>query len=769
MAGRSIPYSRLLADVFILRDAIRNSREDHDLKAGGVEIVYFVDPALLELYVEPAGWAPRLAAFPSLGLTSGPVQDDGTVSDETALRATALLTGEYIFSRVLVDAYGDLYVSPDHTTDLVGYIGKVEGRYREAVEALESGIEQSPEIWTALTQRLRSSQALKRAGLQTPAFLDLWRQALVGELGEIAAESLLVAKRLNDLIAQDVLANAAIREDFTDDIIAPSRKRITEWAADIRQAKQHNSRPNTPEAIQADAVTLEQLWLLNRAADRKRYVLITDDAGLHAAYIQMMSRRSEERPFYALRRPIQYTPILNLNDMGGAFQTGEVFQRIEEGIEDIAQAFSSTDDLNGTNVLAYLERNAPTTSDAATLDRNLVRMAQDVRNDWNTLVDYACSAKADVLSDHVAEQEDYWLKFISSRHFREGFTRTAKSFREEAVSLSASSSLLRHEIWAVHALGDDAVADPDTFSRRRLASNLDQFDSPSLAGISLPEVVQDWMSSGPAALEALKGVEVKGERLLCVGVLCLQIGAWGAAHRLLAEARQSLPRSESREVRHEAEFFLAVAARLTATERHWKKNISEAGTALGAIRRQEMDRFQRARLASEEIALKLSEAPWLYQANDRTALKTTVAQVENRMEEFARAHLPTLIDQREHVRNMAVIKQACLNAYCLSIWRAIITSRIETPNFLQPYHEAFGSTWMKAYATGGPHTECYPRLAILATGMGSPNERALIATEAIERIDKALKKDVDYSFAFDMPQVDKLELRQMSRWASQFR
>lgn len=776
-------YARVLADVFVLRQAIQYSELDNDLKDGGIEFAYFVDPSLVELYVEPAKWASRLAAFPSL---YGDGEGRDTPADLSALRATALLTGQYIFSRTLVGPVADLYVTPDHFSELLGYVGKVERKHSEAVRLFEARVENAPELASEIVRRIRSSRAVQNAGLRRGGNLvEAWRQALVETLGEVSTEDLVITRRLNDLLAMGLLASASMRDEFTLDVVAPTQARVDAWMTLIRSAKQHNRTRNTREALEADAVTLEQLWLLNAGSDATRFVLVTDDAGVHSAYQEMCrqaaateARKKLDDPaydpvqhFFALRRPIQFTPILSLSDMGGAFRSDGLFQKIQAGVDYIAQTFTSSDEPEDNDqIVDFLDDALPTLSGPeGKLNSILIGMAEEIRSDWKTLVHYASSAKADVLAEEALGHEDYWTRFVQSSRFRQRFNDAARSFKEEAVSLSASSTLLRQEVWALHAAQERGAERGDDFSRRALATDFHGFASASLRTEGLSSVVDTWMESGAGALESLKNVEVRAERLLCVGALCLQIGAWGAAYRLLSEAIGPTLSPEDRRLQDEVRFFHAVASRLAATDRSWVKRGGDAAASLAFLRRSPaLDAFGRARLASEEVAVALCQIPWNYEALDRNQITIILQQAEARVIAFSKKHLPALVEAHEVPHHAAVLKQICLNVFCMTAWRSIHNEGV--PVRLRELHDEyaaiFATDWMTRFASG-PHTDTYPILARLALSDGG-EDRQRDAVEVIGRMDHLLAKDVEYSFALDMPTVDKKEFRQLRAWAKAF-
>jgi cell division septum initiation protein DivIVA len=768
-------YARLFGDAFVLWEAFQLARADEELKRN-VALVYLVDPSIAELYLEPRKWDHQQVAFPSLSSVGGArgQKRSGSISirpKADVLGGTALLTGEHMFSRDLVGQLDQLYLTPDHGIELFAYLDKVEWKYSKVLAEIQQTLEDAPQLADQIAQTVRGNIALERAGIMTRKEARNFEGLVTRALGRAARAEMLTASRLHGLLDSGVLSNIAGRQDFTEDVAAPRVRDVAEWAKLIRTAKASNRVLSSASAIDADAVSLEQVWLLNQETKSRRFLMITNDEGLHSAYRTMLATREGVR-FYALRRPIQYSPVFRLRESGESFDGLTLVQDIEAAVELIVQTFNSSEETEPGDVIHVLSGSRSMSANSRILHDELVHMAEGITRDWNKVVAKALTSKADVLSKVAAQEENFWLALVTSRVFRSEFEGVVRNFNNEALSLSASSSLLRHEIWALRAAADDAVNTYDDFSRRRLASDFHAFESPTLAGRALPAVVADWMEAGPAAMDDLKAVAIVGERLLCAGALCLEIGAWNGAHRLFKESLKTQDASPASPgggtaLQRESQFFLAVAARLAAGRRSWERRHEEARRALGKLsaQRRQMSVYEIGRLESESIASALCRAPWIFDQDGRAGrISREIDEIEAHAVAFLEERLPDLLreDDRDFVR--AVIKQICLNLHCLVAWGALVRGSVapRAATLAAQADRLFELPWMSEFASG-PHTECYPRLSAFARMDDGPARQAL-AEDVVLRMSSYIKRDDEYGFAFDLPTVDKLEFRQMQQW-----
>jgi hypothetical protein len=769
MADVSTPIRRfadLIDDVFRLRTLIESAREDAAFSERR-RLIYLVDPAILDLYTDPDDWAPQVAALPSLHtVPHGPSEDlfDTTLEPKAILNAAALITGEYIFSKTLAGSDGYLYVSPEHMGDLIGHVARIERKYNVAADRLERAAVREERLYSDIHHRLSGQRAAFAANSFGEAeWLKRTRDILVGELGDIASHTeILAAHRLLQLAELDVLAPAESLSEYTSDIIAPPAREIDWWEKAISSAKRFSPRRASQEAIEADAVTLQQIYMLNSEAsdEGQRFVLITHDLGLHAAF----ARRCRDEPgtFFAIRHPAQYMPVLNMSSMGGDIVPKGVFDRIEEAVAGVVDLFRSTDLRRatpsarwvGSEVRSYLlsTRGSQT---IARVQGEIETAVGQISTDWRSLLTFACSAKADVIRGAIERESDYWRDFTNSALFRKEISRTASALRDQFASLAETSALVRQEIWALEA---KAQKRPDDYIQRALVSAFSDYDTPRFQGSTIHEILRQL--DGARGADALRAISNIPERRFVVGSLCLEIGAWSGALNFFdrADTKPRLtppPDTIEREIR----FMKCVSMRLAATPRDWDELYRGAHQELDRLIETSKDSsFDMARNLSELLALTLCWIAW-----SDADTKSTDARIGLTLDLVDRclAAAPSFELDAPPPPILALGRQITLNTLNAAYWCWIVRGAV--PEKLQQQCEvAFKrlDRWAQLLIQS-PHFSLYPKLAMLA--LSDEGDRASIKEELRAESRGLLEADREAGFAFDLPYVDKVELQKVLR------
>jgi hypothetical protein len=159
---------------------------------------------------------------------------------------------------------------------------------------------------------------------------------LMLETGASAANQLL---RLydGDLLRPLALHAAATREILELD--QAGRQRKQDW---IRRLRRNNPAADL-RLIERDAEVIVQTMLLNKAAVEDtpsiRYVLLTADNVLLDSYIRWYweERQDDDDPDarFVLRTPLQYAPILNVQDMPNGIMRSDVIQRARDALDGL--------------------------------------------------------------------------------------------------------------------------------------------------------------------------------------------------------------------------------------------------------------------------------------------------------------------------------------------------------------------------------------------------------------------------------------------------
>ncbi len=771
-------FARLIGDVFRLKLLLMRSRQD-DNSAKHYKINYFIDPAILELYTEPQIWAPSIAPLPSLlGIEPSPRSRDNPHNRNDLLAAGALLTGEYIFSRHLTGDGNDLYVSPEHMEDFVAFLNKVVDRYDHTRAKVDATDERAEGILYGRLNHELNSMHVVRQGTKPNAEMEAqWltrtRDIVLKHLAEAAYSDLLSLHRLQELTRLDVLASASTHPLFTHDIIAPSFENVQWWSKRIL-ANKSGSFQKSPRALEADAVTLEQLYQLNKVRKEtgNTFLLITDDDALFRSYIDRI--RQDVGTFMPLRRPTQYIPVLNIKDMGGEFQTDRIFKELETAISNLVTVLSSNDSEAGFP--DYIAEAAFIQDEITKLDRRpdasettVEEYVADVSRLWTQLLKYACTSKADIIRKAVDRENEYLREFFRSRQFRDDFEGTAGSLRDSFSRLEAPYALLRSEIWALEWAGRDNS--PDTgprrdYAPRALPTQFSLSSSPALKGTTLNDVVVALHKDGLKALGQVMSITDLSERMLVMSGLCIDIGAWAAAANLIDRGRQHLKtqKPQNPQLVREFGFFHCMTTRLSASKDDWSRPTYRAiePELQRLLDTAGHNTFDRDRIYFELIAVNLCAVAWSYNANGINS--ETRKHLDRVLELLDGAPTPAytaVTDDVQAAPGWRIQRQLLLNILDATFWAKVVLTTV--PAKLTARATQSLSLIDSNSAAFGPsaHLSLYPNMARLALGVAS--EDAIRMREDTQKtIDTLLREDRKAGFALDLPSVDKVEFALIS-------
>jgi hypothetical protein len=787
----------LVRDVFRLRSTMQQNLDDANLVRDGVKIHYLLDPDVLELYVRPDTWTKSVAALPSLRkLEAGAgtaTQDDETSPlgpeasppPHTVLEATALLTGEYIFSRQLIGSDGNLFIAPEHTAEFLGHVARIETRSHQAAYKAASIPDQLEDLRSRLNyERQKNVQGLVSAD----RWLSQSRMLLVEGLAGVSHSALLASHRLERLLEKTILADAASLACFTPEIIAPDRTHVEQLGRDITELKSRNPISSTKEAIEADAVTLAQLMMLNDGylQNKSAYVLITRDRSLHTIYAKWVREKARNkahdetpRPLFALRFPRQYVPILNVSTMGGDINTNEIFKTIEQAIHDLTALFLSNDTTERDGELPqfyeheldfrrtlYRIRNA--SRSLTPIADSLWELIKDIAVKWSLLMSYAVAAKSDIIEELMEKETTYWNALITKGKLEYEFGSQSRNVANQFERLATSSTLLRQEIWALNEIASkdgSPSQESDNQGKREIASTFNDFRSTPFMGKTLESVI----SEGPRGSEGIKilqGAEVRAERLLVSGAICLEIGAWEAARNLLDRARYAAQPELSANSRdhsaifHEIQFFSCVARRLAANADNWATEYAAVAKDLARLERTDVfGPFGRARILAERMGLALCSLSWAVRPS-----RLTQSREANRYAEDALSLLKTIHENfggsplfkgRELPGWVAVIDHLTLNIMIFAFWWHTLKGELD--HQLRTFtNSAIGrrDELRSSLPAGSAHSKLYPELAQLVLAADSADKTRI---RLIDFINEVLTHDRKSSFAFDLPATDRAE------------
>lgn len=805
---------RLVTDVFRLREVIFRSEEDSKLRndEDPVKFNYIIDTPVFRYFGEPSRLAHFVSALPILQTLDAeeerPQQNDGATRAQRAKeieaakgiyepglafsvrQANALLTIEYIVGTLVG---GNLLISPQHVREITAYIAKAEveaARGSIPEEARRSPIpgQQRPGGYLDMRQLLRGIQQTVKAERLSPAdALEILNTSILNVLRR--ATDIAAVSRIDALIKRGVLANASSHPSYTRDILAPHPKYVDDWVRRIKYAKRYNGTQPTEVALEADGATLAQLSLLNAdwEEDREVFVLITDDHGLHTAYKQWMREHPQEtrdKLFYPLRYCKQYAPILNIREMGGAYDSADIFADIRRAVFQFADTFSTGDTIversgrldvadashvpSSGEIGRWLRHQFQVSANAAdgpssTLDdreRDLETQIKAISFRWIEAMRRVVVAKADVLAEFAERELEFWRDQLHKLEFDQAFRTNIGDLTTAFDKSTSASTMLLQEFYAAEAR--PAAAENKDHGRRIVASTFADFQSDGFKHQTI-EAVTAKIVKHKKPIEFLDKAD-PGERLLVLGALCLEIGAWRGAVTNLTHASQRVRLLEPDQQRaavlsEEIEFFRCVARRVAASHLTWFKEYQELDVLLDAMAEQSLGDIAQARVVSEHFALSVSTFAWI---NDRTqeeeacriAFTRLQALWEGRVGERLRAGGGDAVWQR-------LRSQICLNVLVLAFWWIQVHGHLIGPLAeIVDFASAETRDPERDQSHNALHLPIYPALLEFAL-TESAEERTQLAHSLIARFDEILMRDIQGGYAFQVANVDKAEFRKI--------
>ena len=322
-------------------------------------IVYVFDANIIGFFLDPVAEAEHIAIFSAATSFRGtaPGRRSNWTGEErkerTAWRAAALITAEFLFSGHLAGQWGDMpYISDAHAED-------TDQLYQRTLAPFEAMLadsgdnhgfvdEATGDEMVKLTGRLNNlfGDLQKMRHLEKPEVLDgvankaTKYASLCCDLFDAKKNPLVRVLALLRLTKEDLIAPLAVDPLMTPDILEPSGERLDDLAKRIREVAPDKGSDN----IRRDAETLEQVLRLNDAsADLPRptrYVLMTTDLHLyHAFALWYWNNQDSGQPFFALRHPSQYLPLLNVTEMPNKIRNESLIRHAEDTLDSYLENF----------------------------------------------------------------------------------------------------------------------------------------------------------------------------------------------------------------------------------------------------------------------------------------------------------------------------------------------------------------------------------------------------------------------------------------------
>ena len=303
-----------------IRWCLEYNREDYEFARKGGRITYLVDANIVRFFMRPADEA---------------MQHLGALGRGAQIKSNAMITVEFMLSRELAgQRRAPAFIAPGHAEDIADIIGGIghpdtEGHAppdSERLDVLLLDIEAG---------RLDADGAIQQLTEIVPGLAEEFARFLEAEhLKRVYDEELVRPLASHRNATRDILDVDAGKSKA----VAEWTKRIQTWQAAVekeRHTDHSTARETAPtkrelRLIERDARVLVQLEKLAAAADPDcRYVLITADTLLFDTYARwywQTAREKSPRPPFLLRLPLQYSPILNLNEMPNGLDDSVIVQ-----------------------------------------------------------------------------------------------------------------------------------------------------------------------------------------------------------------------------------------------------------------------------------------------------------------------------------------------------------------------------------------------------------------------------------------------------------
>lgn len=351
------PFIRYLRELIQLRLAVDQNIGDYE---AAEQIIYVVDANVVHLFLSPySNWS-----------HVSPFRQILNQKKEGLGVATAVITAEYIFSRRLANQHRyPVFLAPEHSDEIVDYFRRLENPYRRGEfdplprDASPPHVQQ---VDALVDQNVRADIETIRRELVSPRpDASKLRQLF----GDIIPETIHRLDR-QKVIRQPFFARQQFARLLREDLVRPlhlaphidrrqlenfSRGAIEDWISILEifstprlSTSDGEMRSRTSESqersvardriLSRDATMLAGLFALNQDLILRKVpakvVLITEDEKIHlaVAYRKMYSEYDGEN---FLRRPIQFSPALNVQEMPNVIADSNAIREIRSVIDSI--------------------------------------------------------------------------------------------------------------------------------------------------------------------------------------------------------------------------------------------------------------------------------------------------------------------------------------------------------------------------------------------------------------------------------------------------
>ncbi|MCK1391478.1 hypothetical protein [Bradyrhizobium sp. 1] len=333
MFGESSRFVRYLSELVQLRlsveQNISDSRSHHQL-------VYIVDANIIHLFLSPYSNWQNVIPFKEIL---------GQEKPNLAFSA-AVITAEYIFSRQLSrQARYPVFVAEEHVLEVDRYISKLRD---ESLAPQAVGIERAK----ALENAIASISDLRNKLLTESS--DNLRREFESRIPDAVAEfqSVAFALQYTRLLRNDLVRPLRLAPHLDRKWLQVERLEYEKWCDALSlfqsadkfrlhrsgvRSERGQSEPPLHDNLKRDARVLSQLVQINSQLQERRvpvrFVFVTDDDKIHhAVAYRAMHKRFQDT---LLRRPVQFHPALNFQEMPNLLRKSDVTNELLASINGI--------------------------------------------------------------------------------------------------------------------------------------------------------------------------------------------------------------------------------------------------------------------------------------------------------------------------------------------------------------------------------------------------------------------------------------------------
>jgi hypothetical protein len=648
-------------------------------------IIPVVDADVIRLFMAPAEETNYVNPFPGLESVSATRRE---WDDPLTLVATA--TAEFIFLTGTIKVLGQdvskwnvpVRMASSHLQDVEAMLYQVKMKIVKGLLSLE-------ELEDDVIERLDTVIAKSRRDADHG--LSALVNALPYSLRELYLGPIYEAERWIRLRSDGILLKLEGLAEATSEILEPDERLMERWREPLFQSlvRSHTSsrhqgrRPDRDDVVRRakrrakrDAFALASVTALNEAGLKLgvergwRAILISGDEHMHRVYARWAwetSGASLRPERYVLRRPLQYTPVLNVVSMSKDQSAAEIFTKL-------TTALDLTVDL-------------------------LLEQWEGKRNPYMLEHHWERHGKAWLknldqrgIGEHLARCNGYWLEAINhinarnhpylTRDYQRLFDKLRVAFDEP----NAREELINHTKTVVDEIDAEhfwLVLDETIYELARIAKPMrmpflvcTEFPGFLPAGGSVARFLygepesSTMISHEPAELEQLAHnirAEPGVHATFLTAILAAAGGSFARASRLMVRAQQLAqddPKIDAG-LLSEMTYFHALIMRLNV------KRLEDYKRALGELRSEfsaaSDDSFRGARVRSEAAALELQW--YATETENQAGLQRESSHLDNGAQYLAAARkcLQWPVTSRaRHARELAlqiVVNTIALNAY----------------------------------------------------------------------------------------------------------